>query len=229
MYRYTTKLKSVPIKRIRPGDRPREKLKEMGPAFLSNKELIAVLLGSGVRGKDVFRVAEDIEHKIRGDIGNAKKIRELQQIHGIGPAKAAQISAAFELSQRYLVREKKSIIRPEDILPFVEELCTKKQEYFVTVTVDGASCVIKKRVVFIGTLNQTLVHPREVFADVITDRAKGVFLIHNHPSGNCRPSAEDIDVTGRLVRVGEIIGIEIIDHLIVGKNEYFSFIENKLL
>ncbi len=210
-------------------ERPREKLKKMGPRYLSERELIAVLLGSGTRAKDVLRLASEIELKIQDDLGCVKRTNELQQIRGIGPVKAAQITAAFELSQRYLVRERRPITGPEKLLPFVEELAEKKQEYFVTVSVDGASCLIKKRVVFIGTLNQSLVHPREVFANAIADRAKGIFLIHNHPSGNCKPSAEDLAVTERLVEAGEIIGIEVIDHLILGKTEYFSFTENKLL
>jgi DNA repair protein RadC len=147
----------------------------------------------------------------------------------MGPVKTAQIMAAFELAQRYLVREKKIINSPQELLPFVEEFRTKKQEYFITVTIDGGSCIIKKRVVFIGTLNQSLIHPREIFADAIADRANGIFLIHNHPSGSNEPSKEDISVTRRLIEVGDIVGIQVIDHLIISGNGYFSFKENSLL
>ncbi len=219
-----SKLKNIPAY-----DRPREKLLKRGAPCLSDQELLSILVGNGVKGKDVFKVAGEIAVKISGDFNAVKRIDELQSIQGVGPVKAAQIAAAFELVQRYLVRDKRTITSPHDLMPFVEELCSKKQEYFVTVTIDGASCLIKKRVVFIGTLNQSLIHPREVFVDAIADRAKGVFLVHNHPSGNCKPSVEDISVTQRLVEVGDIIGIEVMDHIILGKTEYFSFIENKII
>jgi len=219
-----SKLKNIPAY-----DRPREKLLKRGASCLSDQELLSILVGNGVKGKDVFKVAGEIAVKISGDFNAVKRIDELQSIQGVGPVKAAQIAAAFELVQRYLVRDKRTITSPHDLMPFVEELCSKKQEYFVTVTIDGASCLIKKRVVFIGTLNQSLIHPREVFVDAIADRAKGVFLVHNHPSGNCKPSVEDISVTQRLVEVGDIIGIEVMDHIILGKTEYFSFIENKII
>jgi DNA repair protein RadC len=210
-------------------DRPREKLFKRGASCLSDQELISILVGSGIRGKDVFKVAGEIADKIHNDFNIIKRIDKLQRIHGVGPVKAAQIIAAFELARRYFVKDKRVIAAPHDLMPFVEEFCNKKQEYFITVTIDGGSCFIKKRVVFIGTLNQSLIHPREVFADAIADRAKGIFLVHNHPSGNCKPSVEDVSVTQRLVEAGDIIGIEVMDHIILGKTEYFSFKENDLL
>ncbi|MBN1797695.1 MAG: DNA repair protein RadC [Spirochaetales bacterium] len=217
------------MKKIPVYDRPREKLIQRGASCLSDQELISVLLGNGIKGKDVCAVAEEIALKMRNDFDTINRMDELQTIQGVGPVKAAQLTAVFELARRYLVKDKHAISSPHDLMPFVAELCSKKQEHFLTVTIDGGSRLIKKRVVFIGTLNQSLIHPREVFVDAITDRAKGVFLVHNHPSGNCKPSVEDVCVTRRLVEAGEIIGIEVMDHIILGKTEYFSFMENAII
>lgn len=111
----------------------------------------------------------------------------------------------------------------DDVLRLTEELKDKKQEYFLSLTLDGASNLIQKRIVFIGTLNHSIVHPREIFADAITDRAAGIIFVHNHPSGDSEPSKQDIEITKRLVEVGKIVGIEVIDHIIIGKDGYYSF------
>ncbi|MEA3421459.1 MAG: DNA repair protein RadC, partial [Acidobacteriota bacterium] len=132
-------------------------------------------------------------------------------------------------SKRFLIKEEKKITGPQDIVSLVEDLRKKKQEHFVTLTLDGAHNLIKKRTVFIGTLNQSLVHPREVFADAISDRAAAVILIHNHPSGNVEPSDLDISLTKRLIKAGELLGIEVLDHIIIGKDKYSSFKEIKLI
>jgi DNA repair protein RadC len=216
--------KNIPL-----NDRPREKLFNMGVSFLSDQELIAVIIGTGIKGRDVFKVSGEIASRIKNSEGSLNKTNLLRGIKGLGPSKTAQITAAFELVWRHLCKEKRTINSPEDLLPLVEELGFKKQEHFVVVTIDGGSRLIGKRVVFIGTLNQNIVHPREIFADAIADRARGLFLVHNHPSGNIEPSREDISVTGRLAEVGGIIGIEVIDHLIIAKRDYFSFKENALL
>jgi DNA repair protein RadC len=110
-----------------------------------------------------------------------------------------------------------------------EELKNKKQEYFLTFTLDGAHNLIQKRTVFIGTLNQSLVHPREIFADAITDRAAGIIFVHNHPSGNIEPGKEDISITNKLIEVGKLVGINVIEHIIVSKDGYFSFNEKGMI
>ncbi len=195
---------------------------------LSNLELLAVLLGSGVKGKDVFEVAKDILKLVEKDFENLT-LNKLKSVEGIGLAKASQIIAAIEFSKRFLLKEGIKIRHAEDIVKLVEELKNKKQEYFLTFTLDGANNLIQKRTVFIGTLNQSLVHPREVFADAITDRAAGIIFVHNHPSGNVEPSKEDISITKKLIEAGKIIGINVIDHIIVGKSEFYSFKERGLL
>lgn len=210
------------IKNIPEFDRPREKMEKKGVQALSDLELLAVLLGSGIQGKDVFEVARDILKLAQGDFDTIN-LEKLRDIEGVGLAKACQIMAAIEFSKRFLVKEGIKVKNIDDVVKLVEELRTKKQEYFLSLTLDGASYLIQKRTVFIGTLNHSIVHPREVFADAISDRAAGIIFVHNHPSGNIDPSKEDIAITNRLLEVGKMVGIEVIDHVIVGKDGCFSF------
>jgi DNA repair protein RadC len=218
-----SKLKYIPIY-----DRPREKLLKKGVTALSDLELMAVLLQSGIKGKDVIEVSRDVL-KILKENFNSINIDKLLNINGIGLAKAAQIIATLELVKRFINPNSIIINSPDDALYLVKELKDKKQEYFITLTIDGGSNLIQKRTIFIGTVNKSIIHPREVFADAITDRASGIFFIHNHPSGNSEPSENDINVTKRLLAVGQLLGIEVIDHIIIGKNHHFSFKENGML
>jgi DNA repair protein RadC len=195
---------------------------QKGPAALSNLELIAVLLGSGIKGKDVFQLANDILKATEESI-NAINLETLTHIDGVGLAKACQIMAAIEFSKRLLIRDEIKIKSIDDVLVLVSELKDKKQEYFLTLTLDGANRLIQKRTVFIGTLNKSIVHPREVYADAISDRATSIIFVHNHPSGNAEPSEEDFAITEKLAAVGRITGINVIDHIIVGRNGHFSF------
>jgi len=210
------------IKNIPEFDRPREKMEQKGAKALSNLELLAVLLGSGIKGKDVFEVAKDIL-KLAQDDFDGISLEKLKDIEGVGLAKACQIMAAIEFSKRFLIKDRIKVKNVEDVVRLVEELKDKKQEYFLSLTLDGASNLIQKRTVFIGTLNHSIVHPREVFADAISDRAAGIFFVHNHPSGDVAPSEQDIAITNRLLEVGKIVGIEVIDHIIVSRNGHFSF------
>ena len=209
-------------------DKPREKLKAKGAKALKNEELMAILLGSGVKGKDVRKLSKEITALLDSNFENIS-LETLSQIYGLGNAKASQIVAAIELSKRYLIRTNKRILNANDIYNELKEYTTKTQEYFLTITLDGASHIINKRVVFIGTLNQSLVHPREVFADAIADRAAGIIIAHNHPSQTPTPSQADINITNRLKEVSTLIGIELLDHIILTKNNYFSFSEEGYL
>ena len=209
-------------------DKPREKLKAKGAKALKNEELMAILLGSGVKGKDVRKLSKEITTLLDSNFENIS-LETLSQIYGLGNAKASQIVAAIELSKRYLIRTNKRILNANDIYNELKEYATKTQEYFLTITLDGASHIINKRVVFIGTLNQSLVHPREVFADAIADRAAGIIIAHNHPSQTPSPSQADINITNRLKDVATLIGIELLDHIILTKNSYFSFSEEGYL
>jgi DNA repair protein RadC len=209
-------------------DRPREKMVRKGPRALSSLELLCVLLGSGIKGKDVFAVASDILKATERGIDTIS-MEKLMHVDGVGLAKACQIMAAIEYSRRLLVGDDIRIKSVDDVLASVNELKDKKQEYFLTLTLDGASRLIQKRTVFIGSLNKSMVHPREVFADAIGDRAAGIIFVHNHPSGDADPSDEDFAITERLLEVAKVMGIDVMDHIIVGKKGHFSFRSEGLL
>ncbi len=205
-------------------DRPREKLKRKGPAALKNYELIAVLIGSGTKERDVIRVSKEVERLLETDFEGLSFDR-LTAVHGLGPAKSMQILAAIELSRRHLIKRNSKIACAEDVWRELRSYAGRRQEHLLSVTLDGAGHMIEKRVVTVGTLNQSLVHPRELFADAITDRAAGIIMAHNHPSGNRFPSSEDRRVTQRIKEAGSIIGIELIDHVIITEDGWFSFAE----
>ena len=212
------------IKDIPDFERPREKLAAKGPEALSDSELLAVLIGSGIKGKDVFQVARAILRKLDK---NKEKIdvKSLASIEGVGFARACQIVASFELARRRLLKESPVIQKAEDVLPLISYIADKKQEYFICLSLNGANEVIGNRVVTVGLLNANQVHPREVFVDAISDRAASIILAHNHPSGVLRPSREDIATTRQLVEAGKILGIYVLDHLIITKKGHLSFKE----
>jgi DNA repair protein RadC len=209
-------------------DKPREKLVSKGVEALKNEELLAILLGSGVQGKDVRKLAKEIVTMM--DAGFDKlSLKALCDIHGLGIAKASQILASIELSKRYLIRSNKRITDAKDVYEELKSFSSKSQEHFLTITLDGASHIINTRTVFIGTLNQSLVHPREVFADAIADRAAGIIIAHNHPSGTLEASRADVVITQRLKEVSKLVGIELLDHVILAKGGYYSFSDEGLL
>ena len=206
------------------GDRPREKLLAKGARALKDYELIAVMLGSGTKGQDVLKVAKGVEKLLNDDFAGLS-IEKLTTVHGLGPARAAQLLAAVELSRRHLNRSGERIGCAEDVWRELKEYRTRQQEYFLSITLDGAGRIIEKRVVTVGTLNQSLVHPRELFADAIADRAAGVVIAHNHPSGRAFPSSEDRRVTRRIQEAARILGIELVDHVILTRDGWYSFAE----
>ncbi|HPY76019.1 MAG TPA: DNA repair protein RadC [Planctomycetota bacterium] len=209
-------------------DKPREKLASRGIQALSSHELIMVLLGSGTIGRDVSTLAKDILKVIETEKENIT-LEKLTKIPGIGKAKAGQILSAFELAKRYLIKEEKKIRNTDDILSLVKDIRDKKQEHFITITLTGSSSLIEKREVFKGTVDYSVVHPREIFADAIADRAAGIIFVHNHPADDAKPSEEDIKLTENLCQAAKLMGIQVIDHIIVTKNEHFSFQAEGLL
>lgn len=140
----------------------------------------------------------------------------------MGQAKACQIVAAFELARRFSQRERPVIREPKDVIPYIQHIADKKQEYFLCLTLNGVGEVIQARVVTVGLLDSSQVHPREVFADAITDRAAGIIVAHNHPSGKLEPSPEDLAITRQLAEAGKLLGIELLDHIIITKNGWLS-------
>ncbi|MFH1674828.1 MAG: DNA repair protein RadC [Pseudomonadota bacterium] len=216
------------IKDMPEHSRPREKLRERGASALTDKELVAAILGRGVKGQDVVAMSKSVAKLIRKHKENLS-VDHLTSVPGMGLAKAAQILSAFELTRRYLLKETVKITRAKDILPLVVDIANKKQEYFVCISLNGANEVIEKRIVTIGLVNSSQIHPREVFADVIADRAAAVIFAHNHPSGDPKPSAVDVKTHRQLTEAGTILGLRILDHIIVTKKGYFSFQEAGLI
>jgi DNA repair protein RadC len=208
--------------------RPREKLRERGVDALSDKELIAVILGSGNRGQDVMTLASKIAALI-SDKKNQLTLDDLLNIDGVGLAKASQILSGFELARRHILKDTVVITEPRHVLPLLSDIVNKQQEHFICISLNGANEVIEKRLVTVGLLNNCQVHPREVFADVITDRAASVIFAHNHPSGELTPSRSDLQFQEQLSEAGKIIGINIIDHIIVSRRGYYSFQEHGLI
>jgi DNA repair protein RadC len=216
------------LKDLSKSDRPREKLKTKGPEALSDLERMAILLGSGTKESDVLTVAGRILKVLDGR--NEKlSVEELQKIEGVGPAKASLIAAALEFARRRIRPEGLRISFPPDVLPLIRHFADRKQEHFICASLNGANEVIATRVVSVGLVNKTQVHPREVFADPLIDRASAVIVAHNHPSGSLEPSKEDIDITGQLKSAGEILGIRLLDHVIFNSKGYYSFLEKSLI
>ena len=208
-------------------DRPREKLQAKGAGALSDYELLMAIIGSGNAQADVTKIARDVR-KLLAEKGSELAYDDLLAVRSLGPAKATQIMAGFELWRRqFEVTERPIIDSPEAAIPQLAMIRDKKQEYCVCLTLDGANRLIATRVITIGTLTNSLIHPREIFADAITDRAASVIIAHNHPSGNLEPSDADIAVTARLKESGELLGIDLLDHLIVSKDGFVSIIEKQ--
>jgi len=216
------------IKDLPEFSRPREKLKERGAKALSDAELIATILGSGGKGLDVMSLSSKVAKAISGKKGDLS-LEELTKIEGIGLAKASQILAGFELARRHIVVETVKINKAEDVLPLIDRITNKQQEYFICISLNGANEVIENRTVTVGLLDRSQVHPREVFADVITDRAASVIFAHNHPSGALEPSNSDLKIQEQLTEAGKILGIKVLDHIIISKKGYYSFQENGLV
>lgn len=213
------------ISDIPKSDRPRERLQQKGAAVLSDLELLAVLLGSGTKKHDVMTLASRIL-KVIDQSGGRADVNALQQIEGVGSAKAALIAAALEFARRRIRPEGTKISSPAEVLPLISHFADRKQEHFICLSLNGANEVITSRVVSVGLVNKTQVHPREVFADPITDRASSIIVAHNHPAGTLTPSKEDIEITRQLKSAGETLGIKLLDHIIFNHKGFFSFQEN---
>src|SRR4030042_3120509 len=219
------KMKEGPVR-----DRPREKIACRGASVLSDNELIEAIIGRGTKNKDVREISKEIGGLLQQH-RHSLQYKDLQEVEGIGPTKASQILACFELGRRYFKPTGTDIkvTRPEDILPLVAYLKGKRQEHFICLTLNGAGEILGNRTITLGLLNHSLVHPREVFADAITDRAASIICVHNHPSGSLDPSPQDIAITTQLKEAGSLLGIQLIDHIIIAKSGYLSMKERGLL
>ena len=215
-------------------ERPRERLKQFGPEALSAQELLALIIGRGVSKKSVMTIAQELLIKF----GNIKAIseatiEELSQIKGIGFAKAVQIKACFELGKRKdLEPELKDfdIKDPRSVVKAIRaSIKDKTKEHFKLILLNARNKILGISTISIGSLNASIVHPREVFKDAIMHNAYSVVLAHNHPSGDPEPSEDDLTITKRFIEAGKILGIEVIDHIIITKTGFFSFKEKGLL
>lgn len=224
------KVKDLPL-----DDRPREKLILRGAQNLSDAELMAILLRTGTKDESVIVVAQ----KLLKEFGNlavlaSKTVQELTHVKGIGKDKAATLVAAFELVRRIEFESKwysnKKISSPSDIAElYIPLLRDELQEKFYVICLSSSNRIIKHELLFVGTLNASLVHSREIFKTALANNSANIILMHNHPSGNSEPSHEDISITNKISEAGKFLDIQIFDHIIIAGNSYSSFVEKRLL
>jgi DNA repair protein RadC len=213
-----------------PGLRPREKLGACGVGALTDVELLALLLGSGSPGRSAIRVARSLARRAPSELA-AWPLRRWLRVRGIGVARAAALTAAFEMGRRAgeCAEVARAIRRPEDVLAQVRDLARARREHFVVLLLNARHELQGRETVSIGSLNASIVHPREVFLPAILHSAAALVLVHNHPSGDPEPSEEDLSITRRLVEVGELVGISVLDHVIVASRGSVSFRSRQLL
>jgi DNA repair protein RadC len=216
------------IKDLPEHSRPREKLREKGAVALTDEELVAAILGMGAAGVDVRTIARQVTGLIREHRAGLT-LDHLLDVPGVGLVKASQILSSCSLARRNLIKEAVKIVAATDALPLLADIATRQQEYFVCFSLNGANEVIERRIVTIGLLDRSPVHPREVYADVIADRAGDVIFAHNPPSGDVQPSDADLRTHGQLTEAGKLLGLRVPDHIIVTRKGCFSFQEAGLI
>ena len=221
------KIKDIPV-----NERPRERLINNGVEKLNNEELLALLLKTGTKTSSA-KILASLIIKAVGDIKNLKYIsyNELLKIKGIGSAKACDILASIELGNRInkeiISINNLKITSTDLVFKYYKDIIgDKKQEYFYCIYLDNNKKIIKDKLLFIGTINYSIVHPREVFKEAYLLSASSIICVHNHPSGNLEPSSEDFNLTNRLKEIGNLLGINVIDHVIITYDSYYSFYEN---
>jgi DNA repair protein RadC len=215
--------------------RPRERLQKYGSDVLSDIELLAVIMGRGTKAQPVLAIAQDLLEEFGSlrAINNAS-VEELSTIKGIGLAKATQIKAALQLGRRMeeqpQTNEQPVIKGPEDVDRLLRnKLSDKKKEHFAIIMLDTRNRLIRDTDISVGTLDASLVHPREVFKEAISASAASIMLVHNHPSGDPAPSDDDIRITKRLIEVGKLVDIEVLDHIIIGGEKWLSMKKEKII
>jgi len=221
------------IKQITKKERPRERLIKHGPETLATAELIAIVLGNGTKNKNVIEISNKLLSDYNIDSLSKLNISKLKKNFGIGEAKACQIISCFELGRRvasFNHEEKVAINSVKDIEKFfLPKMSHLKKEHFKVVYLNSRKRIIKEETIFIGSLNTSIIHPREIFEFAIIESAAAIILLHNHPSGDPTPSEDDLEITKQLAGSGKILGIEILDHVIIGNDKVYSFKENGIL
>lgn len=216
------------IKDLDISDRPREKMINEGYEALNEEELLAVILSTGYKNKNVIELSKEILASFSYEELLEVEVDELIKIDGIKLAKATKIVASLQLgrriSEKVIKKKIKKITSSADVYTYMKnELTFKKKEHFVAILLDTKNVIIAEETISIGDLSSTIVNPREVFKPAIKKSAKSIILVHNHPSGNPTPSMEDLQITKRLVDAGEILDISVLDHIIIGKDKFYSF------
>jgi DNA repair protein RadC len=218
------------IKHLPACERPRERLAKYGPDKLSSPELLAILLRSGTKSQNVIELSKKILKQFPQEKLLQATVDDLKQTHGLGTAKACEIVAMIELGKR-LLKDKQSalLLTPQDVWENLKHIRDHRKEHFVVFYLDSRNQVTQQEIVSVGTLNASLVHPREVFEPAVKHLAAQIIVAHNHPSGNPEPSDDDLALTRRLVEAGKIMGIELLDHVVVTKTGWTSLHEQGLL
>ena len=199
-----------------------------GISYPDDEELIMLILGKGTKNNPIESLAEKVTKTINSS-NEEELIPNLKKINGMGESRALIIAAALELGRRRRGILRSSINAPKDVIPFLQHYTLMPTEHFITVTVNGAKEILSTRVVSVGTINKALIHPREVFANAVSEYASGIICCHNHPCGQCYPSNADIDSTKILQKAAKLLGIVFMDHIIITKEDYFSFLEHGML
>ena len=206
-------------------DMPREKLSKKGAEALTDIELLQAVIGSGGKDNDFRQIAKNLSATIDRIGAENLKIDDVKGIKGIGDAKATVVFAALEFWRRKFIKQTRPVIdNTEKAIAHLDFISNKKQEHFVMLTLDGARRLIKTHTIFVGTLTNTIVHPREVFVLAIEDRANSIIIAHNHPSGSLEIGNKDMEVTRRIRETGEIIGIKLDDHIVIAGDEFVSIL-----
>ncbi len=214
---------TLDVKEIPQFEQPRERLKSNGVEALTDEELITLLISSGNKENGIKNITNSVINLLDSK-GNLNLV-ELNKIKGLGLAKSSQLCAALELGRRRIEKKTRQIIDPEDVHKVVRHYASREQELFISVSINCAHEILAIDVASMGTINQCIVHPREVFSNAIKNRAVAIIICHNHPTGNLTPSLNDLQITKRLIECGKILGIEIIDHIIFSEEEYHSMKE----
>lgn len=219
------------IKNLPDDKKPREKLLKHGPAFLTDTELLAIILRTGSKKENVLKLSENFLKKYNIKSLAKLNVAVLKKQFGIGDAKACQMLACFELGKRLFTfseNKKTQIQKSEDLVRIVlPEMCFLEKEHLKAIYLDSRKRIIKSETIFIGSLNESVVHPREIFKRALEENAAAIILVHNHPSGDPSPSEFDFKITKEILNSGEILGVPVLDHIIIGDKEYFSFREKR--
>lgn len=219
-------INKVRIQDIPEEERPRERLIRNGPESLSNAELLGIILRTGSREENVVNLCSRILTEYSIKQLSLANVSRLMQVHGVGKAKAAQIAAVFELARRletFVEEPKRKVCSPKDVYTLMyPKMREQKKEKFITLCLDTKNQILKEEVVSIGSLSASIVHPREVFKSALMESSASVIMVHNHPSGDPSPSREDIMVTEKMVEGGKLLGIDVLDHIIIGEGRYVS-------